>query len=141
MFLPKASIPSLSHIGSDSSCHTTEGVMSTIREAKTVRNEQLDAGMVWEEGRRISKSGSLTKQMTSYTAALSPSQLTLLYPVPTVSAPQWCRKSQDLLCSKRGTRRIINIFFFFPQANSWLCIYGKINTPSSKHGKKQPSVH
>lgn len=44
---------------------------SPEREAKTVRNEQLEVCGVWEEGRRISRSGSLTKQTPSHTAARS----------------------------------------------------------------------
>lgn len=54
--LLKVSIPLLSHMGSDSPRATAERVMITSRkrETKTVRNEQLEACRVWEEGRRIS---------------------------------------------------------------------------------------
>lgn len=84
MFLLKVSIPSLSHMGSDCPCDTTEGVMITIREVKTVRNEQLEVRMVWEKGGRISQSGSLTNQTPSHIAALSP--------VPTAIAVPWSHR-------------------------------------------------
>lgn len=72
MFLLEVSIPSLSHTGSNSPHDATEGGMITVREMKTMRNEQLEVCVVWEEGRSISQSGSLTKQMPSHAAALPP---------------------------------------------------------------------
>lgn len=59
-------------------------MMITIREAKTVRNEQLELRMVWEKGGRISQSWSLTNQTPSHIAALSPD--------PTGSAPPVVQK-------------------------------------------------
>jgi len=60
------------------------------KEKQTVKNEQLEVCRVWEEGRRTSQSGSLTKQTPSRTAAMSPVLTAILAP---------CSRR---LCSPRG---------------------------------------
>lgn len=97
-------------MGSDSPRAATEGVMITSRkrETKTVRNEQLEVCRVWEEGRRISWSESLTKQMPCHSAALSPVPPATAAPCSCrLHSPKRSRRLWDLLCSNWGAEMVI----------------------------------
>lgn len=153
MFLLKVSIPSLSHT------HYNWRSDDHIMEKRIKGSEKWAAGGMQGMGRGKE---DFHKWVTDKTDALSycssvpwphchSCSLFLLS-----ALPQGSRRLWDLLCS--NCRAEMGIFWkqtnktpttkqnkkkqnpkFF-QANSWLCLHGKINSSCSVYGKKMPTV-
>lgn len=114
---------------------------SPKREAKAVRNEQLEVCRVWDDGRRIPQSGSLTKQTPSHIAALSP--------VPTaIAAPCSCRlrspggAGHRSCCALTGGAGMVIFWkkFFFRSIHG--CAYAAKSTPLAlSKGRSSPQFN
>lgn len=97
LLLMKVSTPLLSHTGSNFPCDTTEGVLIT-KERSENRFEMSSWSYVWC-GRRVSQSGSPTKQMPSHITALSPGPPALSAPCSCPLLSPCCAEGQGNCCA------------------------------------------